>query len=56
MPTYLTHAEHGTHIAYNAIELEACLKNGWQLKKETEKPKEVTIPLKKAGRPPKAKE
>lgn len=34
MPTYLTHSEHGTHIAYLQAEVDACLKNGWKVREE----------------------
>lgn len=34
MPTYLTHSEHGTHIAYLQTEVDACLKNGWKVREE----------------------
>ena len=31
MPTYLTHPEHGTHIAYSEMEIENCKQNGWSV-------------------------
>lgn len=42
---YLTHPNHGTHIAYTQQEVESCLKAGWTIRqdkpesKPAEKPK-----------------
>lgn len=34
MAVYMTHPDHGTHIAYSEVEVETCKKNGWSLRDE----------------------
>lgn len=34
MMTFLTHPEHGTHIAYTDSEVALCQKNGWTVRPE----------------------
>lgn len=52
MVTYMTHPEHGTHIAYSDVEIETCKNNGWSVRDEPkeapkESPKRETLGLKK---------
>jgi hypothetical protein len=28
-PTYMKHAQHGAHVAYDQGEIDRCIKNGW---------------------------
>lgn len=35
MQIYLTHPDHGTHIAYSDQEVERCKANGWVLRKDS---------------------
>jgi hypothetical protein len=48
MLIYMTHPNHGTHIAYSQGEIDDCLKNGWKVREE--KP---VIERKKPGPKPK---
>jgi hypothetical protein len=36
MLTYMTHPEHGTHIAYDHAEVERLQKTGWTVRTEKE--------------------
>ena len=44
MLVHMTHPQHGIHIAYSDVEVAACEKNGWTLKKEDAKPERVEAP------------
>jgi hypothetical protein len=47
MVVYMTHPQHGTHIAYSQQEVEACQKNGWSIRPEKEERKTLTLPTKR---------
>jgi hypothetical protein len=34
MITYLTHPQHGVHVAYTDFEVADCIKNGWSVRGE----------------------
>lgn len=46
MTTYLTHPEHGTHLAYDDGEVERCKKNGWVVYGDKPPPAEGVVPAK----------
>lgn len=64
MLVYLTHPQHGTHIAYDQSEVDRCKANGWVLRDEKKPAPVVGVdvdgdgvidkPFKKRGRPAKA--
>lgn len=41
MVVYLTHQQHGVHVAYSQQNVDECLKNGWQLKAEQVETKNI---------------
>lgn len=48
MATYMTHPDHGTHIAYSEAEIETCKQHGWSLRDEPkEAPKESEVKAKR---------
>lgn len=46
MLVYMTHPNHGTHIAYSLEEVERCRANGWTVREDKpqapDEPKKVT--------------
>lgn len=41
MITYMTHPDHGTHIAYSKAEVERCESNGWSVRCDKKEPEHV---------------
>lgn len=52
---YLTHPNHGTHIAYTNLEVEECIKAGWTIKEEPLNDTSKKEPVKPQRGRPKAK-
>ena len=41
MITYMTHPDHGTHIAYSDAEVDRCKNNGWSVRGDKKEPENV---------------